>query len=71
MLASAKGRSLVAHIPKNRVLTETDSPFAAVEGRRSSPTDVSRAIPQLAILWNIDSSETAAQVAENASALID
>jgi TatD DNase family protein len=47
MLATARGRELVAAMPERRVLTETDGPFAMVDGRPLRPIDVSGAMDSL------------------------
>jgi TatD DNase family protein len=48
MLTSERGRSVVAAIPADRLLTETDGPFTVVHGRPARPTDVSALVEQLA-----------------------
>jgi TatD DNase family protein len=53
MLATEKGRSLAARMPRGRVLTETDGPFAQVNGRSIMPWDVESAISRLAQIWNL------------------
>ena len=51
MLASEKGRALAAKMPRNRVLLESDGPFARVQGRAALPWDVELAIRSLANVW--------------------
>ena len=51
MLAGEKGRALAAKMPRDRVLTETDGPFAQLEGRAALPWDVERALALLADVW--------------------
>lgn len=51
MLAGEKGRSLAAKMPRDRLLTETDGPFAQLDGRAALPWDVERAILILGELW--------------------
>lgn len=58
MLSSKKGRTLVAAMPRDRVLTETDGPFAQVEGRSAFPWDAALAVARLAELWGITQTET-------------
>ncbi|WP_288051945.1 Qat anti-phage system TatD family nuclease QatD [Acidiphilium sp.] len=48
MMGSDRGRSLVAELPMDRLLTETDGPFTHVEGRPAVPTDARRAIDGIA-----------------------
>ncbi|MGD1083046.1 MAG: Qat anti-phage system TatD family nuclease QatD [Candidatus Sulfotelmatobacter sp.] len=54
MLVGEKGRKLVAKMPQDRVLTETDGPFAALNGQSVFPWDVAKAVVALADLWAID-----------------
>lgn len=51
MLISEKARALVREMPRDRVLTETDGPFAQIGGVSAMPWDASVAITQLAELW--------------------
>lgn len=54
MLRSEKGRSLTAHMPPHRVLTETDGPFGMVSGEPLQPGECAGAIRVLAQLWQLD-----------------
>jgi TatD DNase family protein len=65
MLASAKGRKLLAKMPRNRVLTETDGPFTNWNGSRLMPWDVQVAVDLIAEIWNITSHETQGIITEN------
>ncbi|MCB9959711.1 MAG: TatD family hydrolase [Rhodospirillaceae bacterium] len=60
MLRGERGRALAARMPRERVLTESDGPFAQIEGRSAWPWEVDRAVAGLAALWGID--ERKAQV---------
>lgn len=51
MLISEKARALVRDMPRDRVLTESDGPFAQIGERDAKPWDVSLATAQLADLW--------------------
>jgi TatD DNase family protein len=70
MLTTAKGRELVATLPRNRVLTETDGPFVRREGRTLVPRDVSHTIKLLAELWVIKNSEVEAKIVSNMRELL-
>ncbi|MFC5394235.1 Qat anti-phage system TatD family nuclease QatD [Bosea vestrisii] len=48
MMRSDRGRALVAELPMDRLLTETDGPFTQVDGRPTVPTDVRGAIDAIA-----------------------
>lgn len=70
MLSSAKGRELAKAMPAERILTETDAPFAQTEGRPMNPWDVSLAYPTLAALWGSTESGVSAQLDSNLRSLL-
>jgi TatD DNase family protein len=70
MLTTAKGRGLVATLPPNRILTETDGPFATRNDRPCVPRDVSDAIELLAEMWALSESEAEAMVTNNMRELL-
>ena len=49
---------LVARMPRERILTESDGPFAQINRRSILPWEVSKAVPVLADLWDNNVSET-------------
>ena len=51
MLSGGKGRELAAKMPRDRVLTETDGPFAQVDGRAAWPWESDRAVEALSQIW--------------------
>jgi TatD DNase family protein len=65
MLAGEKGRALVGSMPRDRVLTETDGPFARVEGQSAYPWDASIAVAGLAGLWDVSEHEAERTLREN------
>lgn len=65
MLSHARGRTLVASLPREQVLTETDGPLVEVDGRSSRPVDVQRVVDGLAALWRVDHEEARDRVMEN------
>lgn len=55
MLRSAKGRRLAELMPRDRLLTETDAPFARASASRPlMPWDVSKAEVILADIWAVE-----------------
>lgn len=54
MLASEKGRQLVAKMPLDKLLTETDGPFVRVGDDVARPHDVAGVISGLSELKNLD-----------------
>ena len=65
MLSSAKSREQVAMMPLDRVLTESDGPFAQQEGRPLYPWDTSRALDHLAGIWNRSTSDVRSILHQN------
>lgn len=57
MLRSERGRTLSTRMPRDRVLTESDGPFAQVDGRPVLPWEVSSAVQTLAELWSVSAEE--------------
>ena len=70
MLQSKRGRRLVASLPSNRVLTETDGPFVRIDVRPAYPWDTEATERELASLWNRPGEQTSTVLAENLSQLI-
>jgi TatD DNase family protein len=54
MLRSDKGRQLISRMPRDRILTETDGPFAQDKNKPLEPGDVALALDGLASLWSTD-----------------
>lgn len=57
MLRAQRGRELVASMPRDRVLTESDGPFARMDERPARPLDVSIALEHLGELWSVGYAE--------------
>lgn len=53
MLKSKRGRSLAASMPRDRVLTESDGPFAQVAGNTVMPWHVEDAVRELRQIWSM------------------
>lgn len=62
MLESANGKNLVAAMPRERVLTETDGPFGKHQRRSLIPSDAALAIPMLAQLWTLSEHDVSTHV---------
>jgi TatD DNase family protein len=65
MLAGDKGRALAAKMPRDRVLTETDGPFAQVDGRAAWPWDADRAVDALSQVWSEPADAVSRQLFSN------
>jgi TatD DNase family protein len=70
MLAGEKGRALAAAMPHDRVLTETDGPFAQLEGRAACPWDARGAIALLSAVWQESEPEVEEHLLSNLKALV-
>lgn len=53
MLQSTKGKELTALMPRERVLTESDGPFAQIDGAPLLPWQVTNAVAILSDLWSM------------------
>lgn len=69
MLQGEKGRTLASRMPMDRVLTESDGPFAQIEGRSAWPWEASFAVPMLADIWRQHSSVVEQQLFDNLARL--
>lgn len=65
MLASEKGRMMTAIMPPDRILTESDGPFAQIDGRSLFPWDTTIAEDALANIWGITTEEAQHRLMEN------
>lgn len=70
MLSAKRGRDLVAHMPRHRILTESDGPFAMVGERAAMPSDVSSALHELGILWSVSATAAHHTVMTNFRTLV-
>ncbi len=53
MLRGARGRALAARMPPERVLTESDGPFAQLDGSPVLPWQVEGAVSELSGIWSL------------------
>jgi TatD DNase family protein len=70
MLRSLKGRDLVGRMPSDRVLTETDGPFAMFGDRAIQPWDVEDAVNRLAEIWQVSAQDVEQRLALNLRLLV-
>jgi TatD DNase family protein len=71
MLAGDNGRALVAGIPSDRLLTETDGPFTLKDGRPTRPSDVRQLIQQLSNVRSASVEEMGDNVISNLRTLVE
>jgi TatD DNase family protein len=65
MLSSKKGEGLVARMPRERVLTESDGPFAQMNGQSVMPWGVRDAIGRLSRIWSLPETLVDQQIQDN------
>lgn len=70
MLRSERGRLLVAHLPVDRVVTETDGPFTRIGDEVAHPWHAQEAALELGRLWQQSPDDATAQLRANLSALL-
>ncbi|GAB7028517.1 Qat anti-phage system TatD family nuclease QatD [Geotalea toluenoxydans] len=71
MVKSDRGRALVADLPMDRILTETDGPFIDINGHPAEPTDIHVTADLVARLRNVHVQELAKTVIGNLHTLVD
>jgi len=69
MVRSSAGRRLMAALPPERILTETDGPYTTVGPRPSAPADVRVVLAALAEQWRVGVEVAARRVRDNLEAL--
>jgi TatD DNase family protein len=71
MMLGKRGHDLVATMPQERVITETDGPFATINGKPLDPGDVGRAQELLATCWGIERLDAAHIVRSSFRTLVE
>jgi len=69
MLRTKAGGRLLALLPRDRVLTETDGPFCRLGSRECRPADVLPVVKTFGRLWGLEDREAADQVVSNLTRL--
>ena len=70
MLARERGRTLVASLPEDRLLTETDGPFVESDVGPIGPGDVSLVVERLSALLDKNAADVQRQIVRNLIALV-
>lgn len=70
MLRKDRLRAVVATLPMDRLLTETDGPFTQSDGRPTKPGDVATAVEELARLHRVEAVALARNIQENLRCLV-
>lgn len=71
MVRSHRAIKMVANVPRERVLTESDGPFVRVDGRAATPLDMDLVCESLAKVWRVTAAEAVATVHRNFAVLLD
>ena len=69
MLRTEKGRTTISALPRERVLTESDGPFAKIGPRSAAPVDMPYVIAELARRWEVNPDTAAEIVHQNMATL--
>ena len=70
MLKGERGRLLAARMPRDRVLTESDGPFAQLDGQPVMPWHVESAAGELGQVWGLSHEEVHKRVTDNLQRLL-
>ncbi|QQF02434.1 Qat anti-phage system TatD family nuclease QatD [Sinorhizobium meliloti] len=71
MLRSRRAAAIIKKLPRERILTETDAPFASTPGEHYPTAAVSETVTALSRYWGCDDAETRRQLRSNLSALVE
>ena len=71
MLRGAKGRGILQELPMDRVLPETDGPFAKNRTVPLMPWDAMTIVDTIASIWKMTEEDVYAQVKRNLSVLLE
>lgn len=71
MFETANGKSLAAKMPRNRVVPESDGPFATVGGKPIMPWCADYTTEHLSVLWGISVDAAKSQLACNGHELLN
>ena len=70
MTASDRGRMMLAELPLDRLLTETDAPFTQIEGRAAEPSDAPTIVSAVAELRRMPAHDLANTITANLRQLL-
>lgn len=71
MLLNEKGRRIIASLPVNRMVTETDGPFTRVNDRPARPSDIGQTVEAIANLRKSLIEEVELDIVRNFKALLE
>jgi TatD DNase family protein len=71
MLTNEKGRALAARMPHERVLTESDGPFAQLNGEAIMPWHVERALGEMGVIWSLQLDDVQQVIQRNLKCLLE
>lgn len=70
MVQSGRARKIISWIPQNRILLETDGPFAKVAGNILFPSSVNSVVEHLSIEWGMSQQSVLAQLSLNLKSVV-
>jgi TatD DNase family protein len=70
MLASENGRNLASKMSRDRVLTESDGPFAQIDGVAVLPWQAEIAVGGLGSVWSMSNADVARTLRDNFKVLL-
>ena len=69
MLRSRSGLRVLAALPPDRVVSETDGPYTKIAGRASQPSDIPQTVLALSRTWNEEPDHARARICATMAAL--
>lgn len=71
MLRSKRSIEMIKYIPKDRILTESDGPFAKISGKAIMPWDIELAVVSLSHIWGLTPFDAEKLLHSNFKSLIE
>jgi len=71
MLRSKRSIEMIKYIPRDRILTESDGPFAKISGKPIMPWDIELAVVKLSQIWGLTPFDTERILHSNFKSLIE
>lgn len=70
MFESSNGRALAANMPRNRVVPESDGPFAQTAGKPVMPWEASQVATKLSAVWGISTEDAVVHLEDSGNQLL-
>ena len=70
MVGTKTGRKIINAMPRDRILTESDGPYAIFHGRPAKPTDMNFILKHLGAIWALSPGRAEQEISKNIRQLL-